>query len=539
MSSMSSPKHPDRLRPELRPYHDKIIAREYSGCLQDLNSSYHELAHFSEFWLLLGICLNESLAPSIQIRHAYLAGLSIEPNHPDLLYNLANHLRNESPQEAQQLYTKSIESDPFNAHSWHNLSLLLDPGLTRDVISCLKTSHLIDPLSPSILCNLGLQYQRDNLLPIAKRCFFLSLHLDPFYLPSKVNLGCLYLDLGFPQLAIELLSSHELSDIPQALYNLSLCYLTLANYDQGLDLYEYRPLWFSSSIQEVVDNLPRLTTLADLSSTKDKPVLIVFEQGIGDSIMYFRYLYLLDALDIQYHFVCQDSLVPLLSAQDVKGTISHSVYPPQSYSYYAPLLSLPKLFKTDPYIPPSSLPYITPPTDTSRIQLPTADGVLRIAINWSSDPNNQKLYTRKSFPIVLLIPTLQILLQKRLIHLYNIQHNSDSRDLDPIAHLPGLHFLTPEISNFADTSSILSEADLVISVDTAVAHLSGALRRPTWLLLPYNADPRWLLGTSSSPWYPSTMRLFRQTSPGDWTSVSDQLVKALEELFLLDLDSLE
>ena len=121
------------------------------------------------------------------------------------------------------------------------------------------------------------------------------------------------------------------------------------------------------------------------------------------------------------------------------------------------------------------------------------------------------------------------------LYFHSLQVGVDSTQLDPWKSHPRVFDWSTRLSDFEDTAHVVQQLDLIISVDTAVCHLSGALGKPTWVLLPANPDWRWLLDRSDSPWYPNTSRLFRQSDPGNWQSVFMQLQVALDNLFLLDL----
>ena len=146
------------------------------------------------------------------------------------------------------------------------------------------------------------------------------------------------------------------------------------------------------------------------------------------------------------------------------------------------------------------------------------------------------MYRNKSIPLEKIMPCFSSPLQLGLMDLHCLQFGADRDQLNPWLHTDGITDWATHLRDFSDTAYVVNQLDLVICVDTALAHLAGALNRPTWLLLPYNADFRWLRDCNDSPWYPS-MRLFRQTSRNDWLSVVDQLNAALNELFQLDLPS--
>ena len=135
------------------------------------------------------------------------------------------------------------------------------------------------------------------------------------------------------------------------------------------------------------------------------------------------------------------------------------------------------------------------------------------------------------------MPLFVRLIDLDLIELHSIQFGSDAEQLKPWRDRKEIHEWNGRLKDFSDTAHLLSQLDLVISVDTAVAHLAGALNRPTWVLLPQNADFRWLRQRTTSPWYPS-MRLFRQYAHGDWKSVVDQLSEAFDSMLLLDTKAL-
>ena len=147
------------------------------------------------------------------------------------------------------------------------------------------------------------------------------------------------------------------------------------------------------------------------------------------------------------------------------------------------------------------------------------------------------MYKKKSIPLTSLMPCLQALMDLDLIDLHSLQVGDDAHQLEGWYDHPRLTNWDGRLSDFSDTAHVIQQLDLVIAVDTAVCHLAAALDKPTWLLLPANADFRWLRDRSDSPWYPN-MRLFRQHSPGDWNSVVDQLQEAFDELFLLNLQKL-
>jgi len=202
------------------------------------------------------------------------------------------------------------------------------------------------------------------------------------------------------------------------------------------------------------------------------------------------------------------------------------------------LMSLPLLFNTELHTVPAQMPYLRPPSAVpEHLQVPPPPGGLSVGIVWASNPDNKAMYKNKSMPLALLMPRLIDLVELDLIDLHSLQFGADAEQLDPWRQHERVTDWKDRLQDFSETAFVLNQLDLVISVDTAVAHLAAALNRPTWLLLPQNADFRWLKGRNDSPWYPS-MRLFRQQAHGDWGSVVQQVKDTLDTMFLLDLDGL-
>ena len=147
------------------------------------------------------------------------------------------------------------------------------------------------------------------------------------------------------------------------------------------------------------------------------------------------------------------------------------------------------------------------------------------------------MFRHKSMRLAYLMPLFERLIDLDLIELHSLQFGVDADQLAPWRHCKEIHEWKDTLADFSDTAQVIRQLDLVITVDTAVAHLAGALNKPTWVLLPQNADFRWLRQRCDSPWYPS-MRLFRQQVRGDWQSVADQLGDAFDTMFMLDTKGL-
>jgi len=329
---------------------------------------------------------------------------------------------------------------------------------------------------------------------------------------------------------------------------ISHAYLALGDYKRGWPAYEYRwtePPYFVQEFKKY------LTYTHDL---KNKLVLIKGEYGLGDTLQFIRYAQQIQQMGATVIVEAQKSLVPLLELCPYIDTVVPFGTPPPPTHCITMVMSLPLLFDTQLDTIPVNIPYIFPDQrlvtfwknyfeDRDTINHNTKQ--LRIGICWQSDTHvnsslqevKQDAYN-KSIPLILCAQLAQTL-NYQFYSLQKINGVDDIKNLPPkfsqfIHELPSLD---TEHGPFMDTAAVMMNLDYIITIDTSVAHLSGALGRPTLLLLPYYADWRWLTPRSNplytpeielTPWYPSVY-IFRQKNPGDWDSVLKEVVLFLEK----------
>jgi hypothetical protein len=256
-------------------------------------------------------------------------------------------------------------------------------------------------------------------------------------------------------------------------------------------------------------------------------LLVHAEQGIGDTFQFVRYLPRLNAAGGEVVFLAPDRLRPLLAPAIGAARIVGGADPLPSYDVHAPLLSLPHLLGDGaPYAPPQ--PYLAAdPARRRHWADRLGDGGLKVGLVWQGNPNF-RADRRRSVPLAALAP-MAALAGIRLIAL-QVGPGAEQRDALPWAkeRLETLEARPDDNGAFLDTAAIIASLDLVISSDTATAHLAGALGVPAWVMLSYVPDWRWGLVDATTPWYPSA-RLFRQTAPGDWSGVAIRLARTLTE----------
>jgi hypothetical protein len=256
-----------------------------------------------------------------------------------------------------------------------------------------------------------------------------------------------------------------------------------------------------------------------------KTILLCPDEGLGDTIQFARYVPMLAERGARVILGVQDELFPLLSnLVGATQCIPRSGGTVPAYDLHCPITSLPWIFETRLDSIPPETSYLPPPAADRVVAWEQRLGArprLRVGLVWSGNPrhNNDR---NRSIPFRALARILDA-----DASFVSLQKNVRADDLPALRERSDIVDLTTELSDFAETAALVSCLDLVITVDTSVAHLSGALGRPTWILLPFAPDYRWLLHREDSPWYP-TVRLFRQDASRDYGVVVDRLRHELQ-----------
>ena len=297
-------------------------------------------------------------------------------------------------------------------------------------------------------------------------------------------------------------------DNVEAQINRALLLLLTGDFARGWPAYEWRrklASWDASTFAQ-----PEWSD-EDIAG---KRLLLHAEQGFGDTIQFARYAALAAARGAEVILAVQASLVPLLGALPGITVVAAGRGQLPAFDLHCPLLSLPRLFGTTLATIPGGVPYIVAPPDRIAAWAPhlPADG-LRVGLTWSGHPANTRDHER-SIPFAHLAPLLAVA-GTRFV---SLQKDVRAADADALWRSGNIVDLRADLRDFADTAAVVAQLDLVITVDTAVAHLAGAMGKPVWVLLPRVPDFRWLLDRATSPWYPSA-RLFRKGQVDTWDAV--------------------
>jgi Flp pilus assembly protein TadD len=447
----------------------------------------------------------------------------LAPNDPVLLANYGFGLGKMGRlDEAIAILARAVAQGPQHPGPWTQYAeMLWRRGRYDEAVAPARRGVELAPTDPRALVLLGNTLQTVAGFGEAAELYRRAAGLEPNNPDAPSNLALTLLKMGEAQAALEMYEQ-VLTRWPthtDALANRSLALLTLGNLRRGFLEYEAR--WKSPLLRKY--NFPQ--PLWDGSDPSGKTILLVSEQGLGDTIQFVRYAPLVAARGAQVLLLCAADLQPLM--QTIEGIAA--IFTPADelppFDAYAPLASLPGLFDTMLETIPAQVPYLRADADRIakwRARLGDAN-VLKVGIVWGGSPAHQNDRSR-SCTLADFAPLSEV----EEVVLYSLQKGAAAAQ---VASPPAMRFfhLGEELNDFSDTAAVLECLDLLIAVDTSVVHLAGALARPVWTLLARGPDWRWMLERDDSPWYP-TMRLLRQPRPGAWKPVFERAKSDLADL---------
>jgi len=513
-------------------------------------------------WYALGHLLMEDGRPREAIAH-FRQALELAPHEPEGYFHLGNSLLQlQKWAEAEAPYRKCLEFKPDHLEALVNLGCALGE-LERhaEAEACYHRAMELKPDMPEIHHNLANALRDQGRPGAAIEHYHAALALRPDYAKAEINLGVALATLGDVEEAVarlrrgvalepdfaeahsslgaalsaqgkidEALAEYDTAirlkpDYPDAHWNRSLNWLLLGDFERGWSEYEWR--WRCKRTGPAPNfSQPRW----DGSPLNGRTILLCTEQGLGDTLQFVRYAPLVQALGGRVVLRCQRSLVPILASLVGVSQLIADGDPLPAFDIYAPLMSLPAILGTTLETVPANVPYLT--ADTERIahwrEVMSAMKGFRMGIAWQGSIRHP-WDRHRSCKLANFEPLAHI----EGVRLISLQKGPGIEQLQELGGDFGftvayLGVKVDESGPFLDTAAIMANLDLVVSVDTAAAHLAGALGVPCWLALAYTPDYRWLLRRGDSPWYPS-MRLFRQPAVGDWSGVFGGMADELNE----------
>jgi tetratricopeptide (TPR) repeat protein len=471
----------------------------------------------------LGSSLN-AIGHNQEALSVFQKALKIDPNAPIAWYNAANILCDTGEyKEALTYYERSIKLNPQYYQAYINYGkVLFELKRYSESLTSYDKALRIDQNSLECLINKGATLKELALYEEAIAHYDKALSLKPDYHEAWSNKGVTLHELKRYDEAIthydKALSLKP--DYHEASWNKSLCLLLQGNFENGLQLYESR--WNSKIVSEEIGGkrLFDKPTWLGVEPLQDKTILLYGEQGLGDFIQFCRYVKLVADLGAKVILEVPKTLEELMQGLEGVSELVIRGNKLPFFDYQCSLLSLPLAFKTNLDNIPNQGGYINLDGYSNKIKewkLRLSSKIRpRVGLVWSGNLHHKNDHNR-SILLSDILPSLPnqfeyVSLQKEL------------REVDKLTLDSNLHILnfSSHLNDFLDTAALIDNLDLVISVDTSVAHLSGALGKKTLLLLPYVPDWRWLLDREDSPWYPS-MKLYRQTSMGNWSGALERV----------------
>lgn len=520
---------------------DPTLINSMGIVLKEKGESKHALNFFNQALALnpnlaeahnnIGLILQEQENFPDAIK-AYKKSLEINPNYIDAYLNLGNtYLQGNDYQEANYYYKKILSMQPNHIPALNHLACaLLKSGKPEEAIAMCQRAFAIDPNDLPTHNTLALilksQYQYDQAIKLFKK----ALSINPNYFEVTANLaetlertGAITEAISYYRTALTL--RPDFTDIG---HNLGFALLKAGQFKEGWEKYEYR--WLKSGADFDKRNTGKPLWNGELL-TKDQRLYVHFEQGFGDTIQFARYLPLVKEKNNNVHliFECQPHLKKLFQNFPSIDELFIPEGKIPEHDFHIPLLSLPRIMETTLRNIPTPSSFLSP--DPKKLkswqEKMNAYPGFKIGISWAGNPNHANEALRSceltDFLSLFTIPNT---------HFFSLQKRPRNRDIQQLPNNIHVIDLDDAMEDFVDTAAIMSSLDLIITIDTVIAHLAAALGKPIWNLLCYYTDWRWMLDRNDSPWY-SSMRLFRQNENRKWDDVfkdvKKELLKILEK----------
>ncbi len=446
--------------------------------------------HLAAAQVNLGIALLHG-GDAAAAERALAAALALIPNDPFALFQMGRvHQASGKPDDAESCYRRTLDLAPGMAEAHSNLgNILKDAGDFEAAAAEYEAALALDSTLSAAYCNLGVVRQEQGDPKAALACFDRALERDP--------------------------------DDAESHRNRAMVLLLTGRLAEGWREYEWR--WKTAHFAPIRRRFPM--PLWDGGDLAGRRILVHAEQGFGDTLQFCRYLPLLVECGAEVTFECPRELSQLVASVDPAIKVIAAGDPLPVVDFHVALLSLPERFGTDLETVPASPPYLFPEPDRVRAWAERLGGgeELRVGVAWRGSVRFKRDRIRSPG-----LSVLRPLFDRKGVRFVSLQKDQGAADLSEADLSTVVADIASGWTDFADSAAALACLDLIITPDTAVAHLAGALGRPVWVLLPHVAEWRWLEEREDSPWYP-TARLFRQPRRGDWDEPVARMAAALEK----------
>ena len=499
-------------------------SKRYEDALRAFEKSREINSKSSEVYISMGaalIGLENYLESIVNLDIA----ISIKPTSAEAWCNKGICLNKMSEyQKSLECHHKAIELNSNYPEAWCNKgSTLHSMGRYLEATEAFKLATELNPRYVEAWSNMGSSLKELQNYEAALDCQEKAIALNSKYLNAYWNKAVIKHELNQYDEAISLYDYVNKLDPgnPERLWFKSNAQLASGNYAEGWKNYEFRKNIKNSPASSVAKYAPEPITLDQLSG---KSLLVISEQGLGDTIQFARYIPMLTNRGVKVSFYVPMSLYALLGTLDGKCQLL-TTWPDSSsnFDFQILLLSLPLLFKTTVDTIPLNVPYLKAHDGKviewrDRLNLRQDKSNIGIACSGNIKFDLEHGNTRP-IPLELLGQLSEV------AHLYLIQKEVRPADQQYLDAHPEITYLGPQINDFEDSAAIIQNMDEIITIDTSLAHLAGALGKKTKVLLPFAPDWRWLLDRQDSPWYPSSI-LYRQESMGEWNYTLERIISS-------------
>lgn len=468
----------------------------------------------------------EGLNDFASAEQCYARAHAMAPEMIAACFNLAQRFKAAGRlEEAAVLYKEAITHQPTSSAAINNLgNIYRDQERLEEAIACYRQVVTIEPHLAEGHYNLGSALRLNEAYEEALVCLHRALQLKPDYAEAWNNLALTCKNIGDLDRAL-ICFNRALTlkpDLAVAHWNRSFVHLLKEDFTSGWADFEWR---FRMPQRKTIYPFELAGVRWAGQFAPEATILVHDEQGLGDTIQFVRYLPQVKARCRKVILETRAELIPLLQGcNGVDDLIvrSKSGIPTAEHDFFIPLMSLPGIFQTTSLNIPTDVPYIESDHDKAaqwRAQLPSSH--LKVGLVWSGRPQHTNDKNRSC-----KLEDLLSLLRLPGIHFVGLQKGAGSEHTAMLP--PGVAFtnLGHELEDFSDTAALVSNLDLLISVDTAVVHLAGAMGKAAWVMIPFIPDWRWGMHRENCLWYP-TLRLFRQSRPKDWNGVVGRMRQEL------------
>jgi tetratricopeptide (TPR) repeat protein len=500
--------------------------RDYPRAIELLNRAVTLSGKNPAILLDLAVVYRAAGQPD-HVERTYRSALEVTPPFPRAFKAFAQYLRETGrSRDAVSVVTRLTESDP----SWDSLHLL---GMTlagslrfAEAIGVFERCIAIAPQNAAAFNSIGACYLSMDQPRKAEEFLRKAVQRDPRNSEAIYNLGSAMMRQNRHRDAIAALEQVIAlrPDFALAHANVAGALIALGDWKRGWEEFEWRLKVPGSKPPD-----PRTAQkMWQGEPLQGQPILLISEGGLGDGIQFSRYAPLVAGRGGRATLLCQPPLARLMrSLKDVERVVTPSDAI-GSFEQYCPLMSLPHLFGTVPEnVPSADAAFLSAEADDVKRwgeKLGAADfGIKRIGIVWAGNPENLMDMSR-SIPFDALAPLASI----EGVKFYSLQKGPRGQPITrPVSGLPMIDH-TADLHDMAETAALLQNLDLLLTADTAVAHVAAATGRPTWFMLAHSPDPRWMVEREDTPWY-TNVRLFRQDTPGNWVGLVQRVAGELSQ----------